>query len=75
MNPVTLTVSGNQCTMSNGILSLSWKEDGTLGSLSRNGVELVCNTPERSLIRTPPGTLPSNTTLFSCKERADIILM
>lgn len=48
MNPVTLTVSGNQCTMSNGILSLSWKEDGTLGSLSRNGVELVCNTPERS---------------------------
>lgn len=48
MNPVTLTVSGNQCTMSNGILSLSWKEDGTLGSLVRNGVELVCNTPERS---------------------------
>lgn len=48
MNPVTLTVSGNECTMSNGILSMSWKEDGTLGSLSRNGVELVCNTPERS---------------------------
>ncbi len=48
MTPVTLTVSGNECTMSNGILSLSWKEDGTLGSLVRNGVELVCNTPERS---------------------------
>lgn len=46
--PVTLTVSGNKCTMSNSILSLSWKEDGTLGSLVRNGVELVCNTPERS---------------------------
>lgn len=48
MKPVTLTVSGNQCTMSNGILSLSWKEDGTIASISRNGVELVCNTPERS---------------------------
>jgi len=48
MDPVTLTTSGNNCTLSNGILTLSWKEDGTIGSITRNGVELVCNTPERS---------------------------
>ncbi len=48
MEPVTLTASGTKCTMSNGILSLSWKEDGTIASIVRNGVELVCNTPERS---------------------------
>lgn len=48
MQPVTLIQSGNTCTLSNGILSMYWKEDGTLGSLSLNGVELVCNLPERS---------------------------
>ncbi len=48
MIPVTLTVSGNNCTLSNGILTLSWKEDGTIASIVRNGVELVCNTEERS---------------------------
>ena len=35
MNPVELTLSGNACTLKNGILSLFWKEDGTLGSMSR----------------------------------------
>lgn len=48
MNPVELTLSGNACTLKNGILSLFWKEDGTLGSMSRNGVELVRNMPDRS---------------------------
>ena len=48
MQPVVLTLSGNACTLFNGILSLSWKENGTLGSLSRNGVELVRNMPDRS---------------------------
>lgn len=48
MEPVTLTVSGNACTISNGILSMSWKEDGTLGVISRKGVELVRNLPECS---------------------------
>jgi len=48
MDPVTLTTSGNNCTLSNGILTLSWKEDGTIGSIVLNGTELVCNTPERS---------------------------
>ncbi len=48
MNPVTLTTSGSCCTISNGILTLSWKEDGTIGSIVLDGEELVCNTPERS---------------------------
>lgn len=48
MQPVVLTVSGNACTISNGILSMSWKEDGTLGVISRNGTELVRNLPECS---------------------------
>lgn len=48
MEPVTLTTSGNNCTISNGILTLSWKEDGTIGSITLKGTELVCNTPERS---------------------------
>ncbi len=48
MESVVLNVSGNACTISNGILSLFWKEDGTLGSMSRNGVELVRNMPDRS---------------------------
>ncbi len=48
MQPVVLTLSGNACTLSNGVLSLYWKEDGTLGSMSRNGVELVRNMPDRS---------------------------
>ncbi len=48
MKPVTLTTSGNNCTISNGILTLCWKEDGTIGSIVLNGKELVCNTPERS---------------------------
>ena len=48
MQPVTLTTSGNNCTISNGILTLSWKEDGTIGSIVLNGKELVRNTPERS---------------------------
>lgn len=48
MQPVTLTVNGSNCTISNGILSMFWKEDGTLGSLSKNGTELICNLPERS---------------------------
>ncbi|MCD7751472.1 MAG: hypothetical protein LUI10_07000 [Lachnospiraceae bacterium] len=48
MQPVTLIQSDKYCTMSNGILTMVWKEDGTLGSLLKNGVELVCNLPERS---------------------------
>ena len=48
MHPVTLSISGNSCTVSNGIFSMQWKEDGTLGLLSRNGVELVRNLPDRS---------------------------
>lgn len=45
MKPVELTVSGNACTLTNGILSMSWKEDGTLGVISKDGVELVRNLP------------------------------
>ncbi len=48
MQPVVLSVLGNSCTLSNGIIFMLWKENGTLGSISRNGVELVCNLPERS---------------------------
>jgi Rhamnogalacturonate lyase family. len=43
--PVTLSLKGNSCVISNGILSMYWKDDGTLGLISRNGVELVRNLP------------------------------
>lgn len=46
VQPVTLSLSGNSCVLSNGILSMMWKEDGTLGVISKNGVELVRNLPE-----------------------------
>lgn len=48
MQSVTLSLSGNACTISNGILTMHWKEDGTLGLLDRNGVELVRNLPDRT---------------------------
>ncbi len=48
MEPVTLKISGNECCISNGILMMQWKDDGTLGLLSRNGKELVRNLPDRS---------------------------
>jgi len=48
MQKVSLSLSGNSCTISNGILTMLWKEDGTLGSLVRNGVELVRDMPDRS---------------------------
>lgn len=48
MQPVTLSLSGNNCTLSNGLISMFWKEDGTLGSIRKNDVELVRNMPDRS---------------------------
>lgn len=48
MQSVTLSQEGNSCVLSNGILSMFWKEDGTLGLISRNGVELVRNLQGRS---------------------------
>lgn len=48
MEPVTLRHSENRYILSNGILTMEWKEDATLALLSRNGAELFCNTAERS---------------------------
>lgn len=41
MSKVTLKVDGLRCEMSNGILSLVWKEDASLESLKKDGVELI----------------------------------
>lgn len=45
---VQLSRDGNNCTLSNGILTMYWKEDGTLGSLILKGKELVRNMPDYS---------------------------
>jgi rhamnogalacturonan endolyase len=38
---VTLKVDGLKCTMSNGLLSIIWKEDASVESIVKNGRELV----------------------------------
>lgn len=43
MTNVSLKTNGNNCVMSNGILTIHWKEDGSVESLKKNGVELVKN--------------------------------
>lgn len=48
MEKVSLEIMGNSCTISNGIITMMWKENATLGYLRKNGVELICNLPERS---------------------------
>ncbi len=45
---VTITTSNNRCILSNGILTMEWNEDASVARIERNGVELFCNTPERS---------------------------
>ncbi|MBE5960468.1 MAG: rhamnogalacturonate lyase [Lachnospiraceae bacterium] len=41
MTDVTLKVENNTCVMDNGILSITWKEDASVASLLKDGIELL----------------------------------
>lgn len=41
MAKVKLNVNGNRCEMSNGLISITFKEDASVESLIKNGVELI----------------------------------
>lgn len=41
MSNVKLNVNGNRCEMSNGLISITFKEDASVESLIKNGVELI----------------------------------
>lgn len=38
---ITLKVDGKKCEMSNGLISIRWKEDGSVESLIKDGQELI----------------------------------
>lgn len=42
-SPVTLTVSGMNATMDNGLLSVTFKDDGSAAAIIKNGVNLLGN--------------------------------
>lgn len=48
MPAVSVTALNNRCILSNGILTMEWNEDASVARIERNGVEIFCNTPERS---------------------------
>ena len=48
MEPVTLVTVNNSCILSNGILTLEWKEDASMARVILNGTVIFSNTVERS---------------------------